>query len=134
MNLGLYPTLTKIMLKGITLFAKDGENMPHAVTIGLGDANKRILNLTDIARGYLFATFVVDIKISQLDIKNGCLQFINTRITTCIIMNIFLMTTIITQGADDVGQLCVIGGDGSCIAQGSQVLARIERMACSVSY
>ena len=76
---------------------------------------------------------VLSIQIFQLHIEHGGLHLIDTRIQPLIIMYIFLMTTIITNGSDKLSQFLVVGGDGTCITQGAKVLTRIKAVASGIA-
>ena len=108
--------------------------MPDTITIGLRDYNGRILHLINIYRSYFLAALVVSIKVTKLRIKDGSLQLIHTRVTTSIVVNVFLFAAVVAESANHSRQGVVIGSHGTCIAKGTEVLARIEAMTCGITY
>ena len=81
----------------------------------------------------LLAAQVVGIEMPQFHAEHGGLQLVDARVAPLIVVYIFLMTAVVAQGADDGCELIVAGGDGSCIAEGSEVLARIEAVASGIA-
>lgn len=133
MDLRLYAIVAKILLECITLLAKNGEDMPDGVRDITGKDDARVLHLIYIYRGYFPAAQVVGIEMPQFHAEHGGLQLVDARVAPLIVVYIFLMTAVIAQGTDDVCKLVVAGGDGSCIAEGPEVLARIETVASGIA-
>ena len=48
MNLRFYAVFGEILLQLVAMLAKDGEDMPHAISIRLGNPDLRILHLINI--------------------------------------------------------------------------------------
>jgi hypothetical protein len=71
------------------MFTKHWKHVPHGVTATLWDSYLRIVHLIYIYVGNLIAPTVGSIKVRQLGIKNGCLQFVDTAVSTDIVKDIF---------------------------------------------
>ena len=70
---------------------------------------------------------------AQFHIKDGCLEFIDTRVATQIVVDVFLMTAIVTQSPHNLSQFVVVSSHGTCIAKSTKVLAWIETMTSSIA-
>ena len=82
-----------------------------------------------IVLGFLESVLRLSVWILQLDAEHGSLELFHSRIESLIIVFVFAHPAIVAEGSDDLCQLPVVGGDGSCIAQCAQVLARIEAVS-----
>ena len=69
-------------------------------------------------------------KLSQ---KNGSLDLVDAGIVSLEIVDIFLMTTVIAKGTDDISELRIVSGDSTRIAESAKVLARIEAVTSSIA-
>ena len=63
---------------------------------------------------------------SQFDVEDGSLQFVDTRVAALIVVYIFLPTAVVGYGTYDVSQFGIVSRYGTGIAQGAEVLARVE--------
>ena len=70
--------------------------------------NTLILDIIIIKRGDFLAMLVILVKISQFNIKNGSLDFIQTTIASGIFENIFLLAAIISKGTNGLCQGLII--------------------------
>ena len=148
MDLRLDTIVCEVLLEFITTRAENGEDVVNAVAIerkavSLGARGRFsgsdtacyyfVDDVSFIAGGYLLATLVVGIKMTQLDVEDGGLQFVDTRVATQIVVHVFLMTSVIAQGTNDISQFVIVSGHGTSIAQCTQVLAWIERVSGSMA-
>ena len=148
MDLRLDTIVCEVLLEFITTRAENGEDVVNAVAIerkavSLGARGRFsgsdtacyyfVDDVSFIAGGYLLATLIVGIKMTQLDVEDGGLQFVDTRVATQIVVHVFLMTSVIAQGTNDISQFVIVSGHGTSITQCTKILARIERVSCSVA-
>ena len=101
MDLCFYAVFCEILLQLVAMLAKDGEDMPHTISIRLGNPDLWILHLTNISGGNLLAAQVVGIEMPQFYAEHGGLQLIDARVAPLIVVYILLRTAVIAQGADD---------------------------------
>ena len=103
--------------------------MPHAIaTLESRQAEERILHLINIYMRKSLAAVVIFIEIAELYVEHGSLELVDARIAAAVIVYVFLMAAIVTEGSDDGGEFVVIGGHSPGITQGAQIFARIERV------
>ena len=72
-------------------------------------------------------------QIFQLHVQNRCLNLIQTAVATCVLKNILLLTSIVSQSTNCCGQFRIIGSNSTTITKSSKVLAGIEAMPRSIS-
>ena len=70
-----------------------------------------------IVVSYLLTMAVVIVQMAQLRIEDSSLDFVQTTVAALVFEDVFTRRTIIGNGSYAVGQLLVVGGDGSGIAQ-----------------
>ena len=111
MDLRLDTIVCEVLLEFITTRAENGEDVVDAVAIereavSLGATGRFsgsdtacyyfVDDVSFIAGGYLLATLVVGIKMTQLDVEDGGLQFVHTRVTAHVVEDVFLRGTVVT--------------------------------------
>lgn len=84
-----------------------------------------------IVIGNLLAVGIVLVQMAELDIQHGSLDLIQPTVATDILEDVLTGGTVVGKGTDGVCQLLVVGGHGTGIAKGSEILARIEAMTGS---
>ena len=133
MDLCLDTVVQEVFLKIITPLTENGEDMIDAVAGRLNYSHEGIAYFSLIAGSNLLTTLIGGIKILQFHTEHSSLQFVNTRVAPLIVVNIFLMTAIVAEGADDVSKLFVVSCHGSCIAQRTEVLAWVEAVGGGIA-
>lgn len=130
---GLDAVLRQVCLQLVTPFAEDGEEVIDVLSIGQArrQGDERVLDMVVVVVGYLLTMGVVLVQMAQLDIQDSCMEFVQTAVATDILEHILTGGAIVGKGTDGVCQLFVVGGHGTAIAKGSEVLARIEAMTGS---
>jgi len=132
MNDSLYAIVGEIVQKLVAAGAEDGEDMIDAAGRCWQD-NGRVRHLIYIYSSYFSATLVVGIKVTQFDIEDGSLEFVETGVTALIVEDVFLTRAVVSKGADNVGEGGIIRGDGSAVAEGAEVLAGVEAVGGGVA-
>ena len=61
------------------------------------------------------------------------MDLVDAGIVSLEIVDIFLMTTVIAKGTDDISELRIVSGDSTRIAESAKVLARIEAVTSSIA-
>lgn len=132
MNDSLYAIVGEIVQKLVAARAEDGEDMIDTTGRCWQD-NGRVRHLIYIYSSYFAATLVVGIKVTQFDIEDGSLEFIETGVKPLIVEDVFLAGAVVGKGADYVGESGIIRGDGSAVAEGAEVLAGVEAVGGGVA-
>ena len=83
--------------------------------------------------GYLSAALVFAVDVFEFFAEEGGLYFVESAVEALVLVDVFLFAAIISQCADGFGQLVVIGGYGTGVAQGAEIFAWVEGVAGSVA-
>ena len=76
--------------------------------------------------GDLATTGVVGVDVLQLHAEQCGLQFVEAVVGALDEILVFLVRTVIAERADHVGELLVLAGERAGVAEGAEVLARVE--------
>ena len=124
-------------MQGIALAIthQDGKQMIGVLLIRqeIRKRYQRVVEVLIIIMGHLLTMLVISHQILQLYIQNGCLDLIQTTVTTCVLEDIFLLRTVVGQGTDGLSKLSIIGSDCTSITQSTKVLAGIEAVTGSIA-
>ena len=109
----------QVLLQAVAFCTKDGEGVVDVLCIVQqpGHADERMVQVLVIVVGYLLTMAVVIVQMAQLYIEDSSLDFVQTTVAALVFEDVFTRRTIIGNGSYAVGQLLVVGGDGSGIAQ-----------------
>ena len=115
----LYALFLQVLLQAVAFCTEDGEDVVDVLCIVQqpGHADERMVQVLVIVVGYLLTMAVVIVQMAQLHIENGRLDFVQAAVAALVFEDLFTRRTVIGNGSYAVGQLLVVGGDGSGIAQ-----------------
>ena len=125
----VYAAVEQALLEGGAIRYTDHEEMPDMGVLAGADGREvhgRVLDLATVAGGNLAATGVVGVDVFQLHAKQRGLQFVEAVVGALDEVLIFLVRAVVAQGADHVGQLLVLAVERAGVAEGTEVLARVE--------
>ena len=129
MDLCFDAVVCEVSLEFVAALAKHREDVIDAVAVRLNYAHEGIAYFSLVAGSNVLATLVGCIEMGQFGKKDGCLDFVDARVTTKIVEDIVTRRAVIAKGSNDISQFSIIGGDGTCIAKGTEVLGGIETMS-----
>lgn len=122
----LHAVVGQILFQFIATRRKDWEDMTDAVTLTWRNYDVWMFHLIYIYRSYLAAAGVVGIQVTQFDVKDGSLQFVDARVAALVVEDVLAGRTVIAEGTNHGGQVVVIGSHSTGIAEGTEVFGRIE--------
>ena len=79
------------------------------------------------------AAGVVGVEVAELDGEDGRLDFVEAAVATAVLEYIFAGRAVVGEGADGAGEVGIVGGHGAAVAQGAEVLAGVEAVACGMT-
>ena len=85
-----------------------------------------------IITGHLFTMSIIFNQVFQFHIQHSCLDFVQTAIAACVFKDILFRRTVVGQSTDGLCQSIIVGSRCTAITQGTEVLAWIEAMSCSI--
>ena len=88
-----------------------------------------VVHIIYIFQGYASPSLVVGIEMGELYTENSRLNLVETRISAAIVEDVFARRAVVGYRTEKRCKCLVVGGDGSSIAEGSEVLAWIETVA-----
>ena len=65
--------------------------------------------------------------------EDSGLDLVDARVAAKVIKDVFLCGTVVAEGLDGLGEFIVVGGHSASITHRTKILARIERMTCSIA-
>lgn len=133
MNLRLDAFFDEETLQFVAARAENGEDVIDTVAVRAYDSHLRITDFLLIANGNLLAALVVGIEVAKLNVEDSGLKLVDAGVIALVVVYVFFVTAVVAQGVDDVGQFCVVGGDGACIAQSAEILTRVEAMGSGMA-
>ena len=112
--------------QGVAVGCEDGEEVVDAVALvgGYGDVGAADGVAVDLRDGS--AMVVPLVQVGQLDIEDGCLHLVEAAVDSSVGEDVVAVAAVVGKGTDAVGKVGMVGGDGSCIAEGTEVLRGIE--------
>ncbi len=131
-NDSLHTFVGKKMLEGVTLLAEYRINMEDTVVVAWV-SDERVLDVVDVETRNLASTRIVSIEILQPDSEGSSLDFVEAGIATLIREDVLASRAIVGDGTENIGKSIVVGGNGSGIAEGSEVLTRVEGVGGGVA-
>ena len=126
-----YVFRSEIFLQFIASFAKNRIDVIHGV-IGSNKLYAPLVQSFIIAFGNGFAALVVVIKIFQFYFQDGCLHFIQAAVEALIGEYIFATAAIIAERTNGHSKCFIVGGHGTCIAQSTEIFARIKAVGSGI--
>ena len=76
---------------------------------------------------------VVVVQMAQLSPQHGSMYLVKAAVAPLEVENVFLLRAIVAQCPHHVGQLRVVGGDGTAVAYCPEVRAGVEAVACGMT-
>ena len=128
----------QIIMKSVTLTVSH-QNREQVIGILLiwqqiRQSNQRIIDVLIIVMSHLFTVGIVFYQILQLHIQHSSLNLIQTAVTAGVLEHILLLRTIVSQSTNGSSQFGIICGNCTTITKSAKVLARVEAMACRITY
>ena len=94
----LHAVVGQILFQFIATRRKDWEDMTDAVTLTWRNYDVWMFHLIYIYRSYLAAAGVVGIQVTQFDVKDGSLQFVDARVAALVVEDVLAGRTVIAEG------------------------------------
>mgnify|MGYP006943504108 FL=1 len=135
MDNGLDAVVGEVLLELVAVGGADGEYVEY-VGVGVGDTwedDCGVGDVVDVRAGDLFAAGVVGVEVSEFDVENCGLDFIEAGVASDVAEDVFACGSVVGKCADGVGELFVVGGDGSAVAECAEVFAGVEAVAGGVA-
>jgi hypothetical protein len=119
-------------LKCLALIAPYNKQMPNRFAVLDTAVGSSVMNPLHVAGRNSCAPVPV-FQILQLHIEKCCLQLIKPGVYTHIVMHIFFLCAVISNGADTGCQFCRVCRNSARIAKGPQIFARIKAEASGIT-
>ena len=92
-----------------------------------------IVDVGGVVGGDGAAAGIVVVKVFQLDREDSGLQLVEAGVATDVVEDIFAGGAVVGDGTDGGGEKVIVGGDGTGVAEGAEVLAGVERVGGGVA-
>ena len=124
----LYVMVSQVLTQVIPAWREHGEYVIDRVAVATRNVYERIFHLI-IYITYLTTPLVVCVKVVQLRIEDSRLYLVHSGVPAYMVENVMAGRTIIAKAADKACQVSVIGCNGSCISEGTEVFGGIEAVS-----
>ena len=101
--------------------------------MAVGDDDVGVLHIIYIYIGDFPSSTVGLVEVRQLCVEDGGLDFVEAAVAAHVVEDVVARRAVVAQGAHHVGQFVVVGGHGSGISKGPEVLRGVEAVAGSMA-
>ena len=103
------------------------------ICVLIGEYDAFIGNMFAIVFGDFAASAVFGIEMFELDIEEGCLELVEAGVESLVFVLVFYLAAVVGEAADHGGELVVVGGHGTGIAEGTEVFTGVEAEAGGIT-
>ena len=98
-----------------------------------GKSKQGLVYMLNVLHGNVAAQRIVGIEILQFHPQYGCLNLVKSAVAALIFEHVLAFRSVIAQCTNHIGQLFVVGSDGTAIAKCPKVLAWIEAVGSGIA-
>jgi hypothetical protein len=130
-NLGLNPPLGKPIANSVAILQADHHVVIDVIeSVGIGSRqawdHDVHFEFIDVALRESASLAVEEVDVGELRSKDGGLDLVEARIETGDIVVMVAGSAVVTEFAETLSQVVVVGNDGAGVAQGAQLAGRME--------